>query len=238
MPTRHITPPISPLPGQEDQSARLAASAEVGQVEDTTPQSIRKSSSRAFPAAVFSGISTHLNPGGADGACADGAAGSLNLASETPSLTPALIAEYNTQYVSSSPIPAAIKGNNSPNPINPTAASPSLEANDLKTPSAEVGQVEGTTCPHCGKALTPSADVFDRIAGFPFEKCSYQVEGTIYRPISEYLDWLKAELARLEIAVADPWSSNHPDADLYLLEEAQAALRVYMRFVAHRLGRA
>ncbi|WP_314971921.1 hypothetical protein [Comamonas testosteroni] len=65
-----------------------------------------------------------------------------------------------------------------------------------------------------------------------------QVEGTIYRPISEYLDWLKAELARLEIAVADPWSSNHPDADLYLLEEAQAALRVYMRFVAHRLGRA
>ena len=35
MPTRHITPPISPLPGQEDQSARLAASAEVGQVEGT-----------------------------------------------------------------------------------------------------------------------------------------------------------------------------------------------------------
>ena len=28
--------PISPLPGQEDQSARLAASAEVGQVEGTT----------------------------------------------------------------------------------------------------------------------------------------------------------------------------------------------------------
>ncbi len=29
------TVPISPLPGQEDQSARLAASAEVGQVEGT-----------------------------------------------------------------------------------------------------------------------------------------------------------------------------------------------------------
>ncbi|WP_326999451.1 hypothetical protein [Comamonas testosteroni] len=64
-----------------------------------------------------------------------------------------------------------------------------------------------------------------------------QVEGTIYRPIGEYLDWLYAELRRLEIAVADPWSSNHPDADQYLLEEAQAALRVYMRFVDHRLGR-
>ena len=30
--------PISPLPGQEDQSARLAAAAEVGQVEGTIPQ--------------------------------------------------------------------------------------------------------------------------------------------------------------------------------------------------------
>lgn len=32
------TVPISPLPGQEDQSVRLAASAEVGQVEGTIPQ--------------------------------------------------------------------------------------------------------------------------------------------------------------------------------------------------------
>lgn len=31
--------PVSPLPGQEDQSARLAASAEVGQVEGTRPDS-------------------------------------------------------------------------------------------------------------------------------------------------------------------------------------------------------
>ena len=35
MPISRTTPPISPLPGQEDQSARLAASAEVGQVEGT-----------------------------------------------------------------------------------------------------------------------------------------------------------------------------------------------------------
>ncbi|MDH1333711.1 hypothetical protein N5D63_06065 [Comamonas thiooxydans] len=62
--------------------------------------------------------------------------------------------------------------------------------------------------------------------------------GTIDLPIQQYLDWLFAQLARLENAVADPWSSNHPDADQYLLEEAQAALRVYMRFVDHRLGRA
>ncbi len=53
--------------------------------------------------------------------------------------------------------------------------------------SAEVGQVEGTTCPHCGKALTPSADVFDRIAGFPFEKCSCQVEGTIPQIYQDYM---------------------------------------------------
>lgn len=35
MPTRHTTPPISPPPGQQDQSARLAASAQVDQVEGT-----------------------------------------------------------------------------------------------------------------------------------------------------------------------------------------------------------
>lgn len=136
---------LRPSPGQEDQSARLAASAEVGQVEGTTSQSIRKSSSRALPAGDLSGISTHLNPGGADGACADGAAGSLSLASETPSLTPALMAEYSTQYVSSSPIPAAMNGNSSPNPINPTAASPSVEAADLKAALGQVDQEEGTS---------------------------------------------------------------------------------------------
>lgn len=96
--------------------------------------------------------------------------------------------------------------------------------------SAQVDQVEGTTCPHCGKALTPSADVFDRIAGFPFEKCSCQVEGTIYRPIGEYVDWLFAELARLD---GMPSSPDYPS-----YRECQAALRVYMRFVDHRLGRA
>ncbi|MDL5039443.1 hypothetical protein QRD40_24240 [Comamonas sp. Y6] len=40
----------------------------------------------------------------------------------------------------------------------------------------------GTTCLHCGKALTPSADVFDCIAGFPFEKCSCRVKGTSSKP--------------------------------------------------------
>lgn len=38
MSTTPHTSPISPLPGQQDQSARLAASAEVGQVEGTIPQ--------------------------------------------------------------------------------------------------------------------------------------------------------------------------------------------------------
>ena len=37
MSTTPLTSRISPLPGQEDQSARLAASAEVGQVEGTIP---------------------------------------------------------------------------------------------------------------------------------------------------------------------------------------------------------
>ena len=131
------TSPISPPPGQKDQSARLAASAKVDQVEGTTSQSILKSSSRALPAGDLSGISVHRNPGGAGGAWGDGAAGSLNRASEIPSLTPALIAEYSTQYVSSIPMAAAMNGNSSPNPINPTAASPSLEATDLKTASAK-----------------------------------------------------------------------------------------------------
>lgn len=135
---------ISPPPGQKDLGARLAASVQVDQVEGTISQSIRKSSSRALSAGDLSDISTHLNPGGADGACADGAAGSLNLASETPSLTPALIAEYSTQYVSTSPVPAAISGNSTPNPIHPMAASPSLEAADLKAAPAQVDQVEGT----------------------------------------------------------------------------------------------
>ncbi|TYK76246.1 hypothetical protein FSY45_10700 [Comamonas sp. Z1] len=65
-----------------------------------------------------------------------------------------------------------------------------------------------------------------------------QVEGTIYRPINEYLDWLYAELARLNAAVANPGQSCTPDLDIYQGEEVAAALRVYMRFVAFRLGRA
>ena len=38
MPFNEATPRISPLPGQQDQSARLAASAEVGQAGGTTPR--------------------------------------------------------------------------------------------------------------------------------------------------------------------------------------------------------
>ncbi|MDN5502503.1 MAG: hypothetical protein L0H10_01580 [Comamonas sp.] len=107
----------------------------------TLYQSIRKSSSRALLVGDLSGVSVHLNPGGAGGACGDGAAGSLNLASEIPSLTPALIAEYSTQYVSSIPMAAAMNGNSSPSPINPMVASPSVEAVDLKDDVAAPGRV-------------------------------------------------------------------------------------------------
>lgn len=130
---------ISPPPVQKDLGARLAASVQVDQVEGTISQSILKSSSRALLAGDLSGISVHRNPGGAGGAWGDGAAGSLNRASEIPSLTPALIAEYSTQYVSSIPMAAAMNGNSSPNPINPTAASPSLEAADLRTTPHRAG---------------------------------------------------------------------------------------------------
>ena len=209
------TSPISPLPGQEDQSARLAASAKVDQVEGTTSQSIRKSSSRALPAVGLSGIRTHLNPGGADGACADGAAGSLNLASETPSLTPALIAEYSTQYVSSSPSPAAMSGNSSPNPINPTAASPSLEAADLRTASAQVDQVEGTqkrrhpegcTCITCDCPPRPFVDTLS------FE------------------DWLFFELDRLNEKTRNPGASTTPDQDSEDYSHVCTALGVMARY--------
>ncbi|MEQ6471608.1 hypothetical protein [Comamonas sp. wu1-DMT] len=111
----------------------LAAPGCVG-AGGTLNQSIRKSSSRALFVDDLSGMSVQRNPGGAGGAWGDGAAGSLNRASEIPSLTPALIAEYSTQYVSSIPMVAAMNGNSSPSPINPMVASPSLEAADLKDP--------------------------------------------------------------------------------------------------------
>ncbi len=116
----------------------VAAPGLVG-VGGTLYQSIRKSSSRALLVGDLSGVSVHRNPGGAGGAWGDGAAGSLNRASEIPSLTPALIAEYSTQYVSSIPMAAAMNGNSSPSPINPMVASPSLEATDLKSAAGRVG---------------------------------------------------------------------------------------------------
>ena len=33
----------------------------------------------------------------------------------------------------------------------------------------------GTMCPHCGEALIPSADVFDRMCGFIHEECKCRV---------------------------------------------------------------
>lgn len=54
-----------------------------------------------------------------------------------------------------------------------------------------------------------------------------QVEGTIHRPISEYLDWLYAELGRLDGMPSSPEYQSY--------RECQAALRVYSRFVAYRL---
>ena len=56
-----------------------------------------------------------------------------------------------------------------------------------------------------------------------------QVEGTIYRPIGEYVSWLFAELARLDGTPSSP--------DCLSYQDCQAALRVYTRFVNHRLGR-
>lgn len=121
----------------------VAAPGLVG-VGGTLYQSIRKSSSRALLVGDLSGVSVHRNPGGAGGAWGDGAAGSLSRASEIPSLTPALIAEYSTQYVSSIPMAAAMNGNSSPSPINPMVASPSFEAADLKSAPGRVG-AGGTT---------------------------------------------------------------------------------------------
>lgn len=46
----------------------------------------------------------------------------------------------------------------------------------------------GTNCPHCGRTLIPSADVFDRIAGFPFEKCACQLEGTTLEDFQRWLE--------------------------------------------------
>ena len=105
-------------------------------------------------------------------------------------------------------------------------------------------------CPKCGNTLpiatgvcatcpiSPLPGQEDQSARLAASAEVGQVEGTIYRPISEYLDWLYADLARLETAIANPRQSCTPDLDIEQGTEAAAALRVYMRFVAHRLGRA
>lgn len=64
-------------------------------------------------------------------------------------------------------------------------------------------------------------------ASSPAPVVAGQGEGTIYRPIGEYLDWLYAELARLDGMPSSPEYQSY--------RECQAALRVYSRFVAYRL---
>lgn len=61
-------------------------------------------------------------------------------------------------------------------------------------------------------------------ASSPAPVVAGQGEGTIYRPIREYLEWLYSEQVRLDGTPSNP-----------AYRECQAALRVYMRFVAHRL---
>lgn len=62
-----------------------------------------------------------------------------------------------------------------------------------------------------------------------------QGKGTIYQPISEYLEWLYADLSRLDHALANSGQSHHPDTDELQHADSLAALRVYSRFVKARL---
>ena len=151
--------PISPLSGQEDQSARLAASAEVGQVEGTT-------CSRC-------------------GYCH----GSVTCVSDDEA-----VAWFDSQ---TEEFLAALPGYGEDGFTPRKAWNAFFAGNQTSSPMAvQVGQVEGT----------------------------------IHRPIGEYLVWLYAELARLDGMPSSPEYLSYRDC--------QAALRVYMRFVNHRLGRA
>lgn len=79
-------------------------------------------------------------------------------------------------------------------------------------------------------SLRPPPGQHDQVESLAAPGQVGQVEGTIHRPIGEYLVWLYSELARLD---------GMPSSPEYLsYRECQAALRVYMRFVNHRLGRA
>lgn len=95
-------------------------------------------------------------------------------------------------------------------------------------------------CPKCGNTLpiatgvcatcpiSPLPGQEDQSARLAASAEVGHVEGTIHRPIGEYMDWLYAELARLD---GMPSSPDYPS-----YRECQAALRVYIRFVGHRLG--
>ena len=113
--------------------ASSPAPADAGQGVDTQHvQSILSSSSRER-SGMSSLSSTHLKPCGAVGACDVAAFGNLNRASDIPSLTPAFIAEYSTQYISSSPSTPPTSGSIIPSPISiPTTTPLFVETVDLK----------------------------------------------------------------------------------------------------------
>lgn len=129
---------MHPLATSERPSPAIAAPAsspapaDAGQGVGTHRAQSILSSSSCERCGAWSLSSTHLNPGGAAGACEAGEVGSLNLASEIPSLTPDLIAEYSTQYVSSKPMQAAINCSSNPSPINSIAIPLPVEAVDIK----------------------------------------------------------------------------------------------------------
>ena len=132
-----------PSPANKAPAACLPAPAVAGQGVGTY-QSMRSSSSRASGACSLT--STHLCPGGAVGVCGAGAPGSLKRASEIPSLTPALIAEYSTQYVISSPITAAINCSNSPSPISPMSLPSLKDTNGTGFLGVAFGCDKGAAC--------------------------------------------------------------------------------------------
>lgn len=90
----------------------------------------------------------------------------------------------------------------------------------------------GTNCPHCGRTLTPSADVFDRIAGFPFEKCSCLVGGTTLEDFQRWLE-TKAHKSSALIQATEPRFSFAQDVYLdesLVIAECRVATKLLMQF--------
>lgn len=59
---------------------------------------------------------------------------------------------------------------------------------------------------------------------------------TVEQPISVYLDWLYSQLATLDEDMTCPDLATNPQLEI-AYKEAQAALRVYCRFIQARLVR-